>query len=421
MPRKRPHAAARKRPPAAARKRPPAAAKRASRAPARRTGPSGRATPRSRPGPAGLFRVLAPDGRRIGPAPSLAGEDLAHLLEAMIRIRVLDQRMLMAQRQGRIAFYGTATGQEGAVIGSAAALAPEDWIFPGLREQGALLLRGYTIREYLLHLTGRAGDTLRGRQMPCHPSERRFRFVSMSSCIGTQIPHATGAALAAKHRGDGTVVAAYFGDGATSEPDFHTGLNFAGVWKVPCVFVCQNNQWAISVPFARQTASDGIAVKAEAYGMEGYRVDGNDVLAVHEAMRLGVERARRGEGPSLLECVTYRIGAHSSSDDWTRYRPEDEVRRWLEKDPIERMRRYLESRGLWDEDHGRALEERITREIQAALQEVESLPPPDTDTLFEDVYATPPPHLAAQRERLREETAWRRRRGLPLPGEGAHG
>src|SRR5581483_8316029 len=197
-------------------------------------------------------------------------------------------------------------------------------------------------------------------------ADRSVNQVSWSSCIATQLPPAVGAAYAMKLKRDGRVALAYMGDGATSEHDFHVALNFAGVWKVPCVFVCQNNQWAISVPFSKQTASDGVAIKAKAYGMPGVRIDGNDVLAVHAAVKEAVDRARSGVGPSLVEALTFRMGGHSSSDDPTRYRDADEVARWQAKDPLVRFRAHLEQRGLWDEGREKALEEELKAEINAA-------------------------------------------------------
>jgi pyruvate dehydrogenase E1 component alpha subunit/2-oxoisovalerate dehydrogenase E1 component alpha subunit len=206
-----------------------------------------------------------------------------------------------------------------------------------------------------------------------------------------------------KQRRDGRVAIAYLGDGATSEPDFHVAMNFAGVWKVPCVFVCQNNQWAISVPLAKQTASETLAVKARAYGFPGVRVDGNDLFAVYAATRAALDRARRGDGPTLLECVTYRMGGHSSSDDPTRYRSDDEVATWRARDPVERVKRTLVKAGLWDDARERAQEESLRAEINQAVKEAEAAGPPTVETLFTDVTARLTPQLAEQRERFFEE------------------
>jgi pyruvate dehydrogenase E1 component alpha subunit len=243
----------------------------------------------------------------------------------MVRLRLLDQRMLTLQRQGRIGFYGTATGEEAAIIGSAFALKPQDWIFPALRQGAAALLRGYPLVEYISQCMGNAADKTKGRQMPSHYCYRPANFVSWSSCIGTQLPHAVGAAWAMKIRKDPYIAIAYMGDGATSEGDFHVAMNFAGVFKVPVVFFCQNNQWSISVNIKSQTASESIAIKSQAYGFDGVQVDGNDVLAVYEATRQAADHARSGKGPLLIEAITYRMGAHSSSDDPRLYREDSEV------------------------------------------------------------------------------------------------
>jgi pyruvate dehydrogenase E1 component alpha subunit/2-oxoisovalerate dehydrogenase E1 component alpha subunit len=318
-------------------------------------------------------------------------------------IRAIDHRMLALQRQGRIAFCGLTTGQEAAVIGSGAAIEKEDWVFPALREAGVALLRGFPLSRFFAQMFGNSHDVLNGRMQPMHFADRSVQQVSWSSCIATQLPHAVGAAYAMKLKRDGRIALAYLGDGASSEHDFHTALNFAGVWRVPCVFVCQNNQWAISVPFSKQTASDGVAVKASAYGMPGVRVDGNDLLAVHAAVKEAAHRARSGGGPTLVEAVTYRMGGHSSSDDPTRYRDQDEVAQWQAKDPIARFRAELEARGLWDDAREKALEEELKSEINAAVKEAEAAAPPAIDTLFTDVYATIPPELARQRARLLED------------------
>jgi pyruvate dehydrogenase E1 component alpha subunit/2-oxoisovalerate dehydrogenase E1 component alpha subunit len=332
-----------------------------------------------------------------GKGAGLTEKDLKFLYRWMVFVRLLDERMLNLQRQGRIGFYGTCTGEEASVIGSAYALEPHDWIFPALRQGSAALMRGYSLRSYISQLFGNSADLLKGRQMPVHYSDRRVHQVSWSSCIGTQLPHAVGTAWAAKIRGDKIVTAAYLGDGATSEADFHVAMNFAGVFKTPTVFFCQNNQWAISVPLSGQTASETIAQKAIAYGFEGTRVDGNDVLAVYNVMKEAVDLARSGGGPTLIEALTYRVGAHSTSDDPSRYRDESITEQWKrEKDPIKRFQHHLKELGLWNEDYEEALRAEILNEISLALKDVESLPPPDAGTMLEDVYAEIPWHLREQ-------------------------
>lgn len=326
----------------------------------------------------------------------LTKPELIRIYTEMLRLRILDQRMLTLQRQGRIGFYGTATGEEAAIIGSAFALREDDWIFPALRQGGAALLRGYPLVEYISQCMGNAADKTKGRQMPSHYCYRPANFVSWSSCIGTQIPHAVGTAWAMKIRGDQNVAIAYMGDGATSQGDFHVAMNFAGVFKLPVVFFCQNNQWSISVNIKQQTASESIAIKAEAYGFEGVTVDGNDVLAVYSATKDAVDKARQGKGPGFVEAVTYRMGAHSSSDDPRLYRQDDEVEEWKRKDPINRLLKYLEQQRHWSSSEQEALEERLTQEILDAVAEAEKIGPPPLESLFEDVYSEMLPNLQEQ-------------------------
>src|ERR671935_1350369 len=229
--------------------------------------------------------------RKLEP-PQPSRELLLRLYWEMVRLRVLDERMMTLQRQGRVGFYGACTGQEAATLASAIALEPSDWIFPALREGGAMLLRGFPLVPYLSQVFGNSGDETKGRQMPSHMASKSVNQVSWSSCIATQLPQAVGAAMAAHQGGSDTVVAAYMGDGATSSADFHVALNFAGVFRAPVVFVCQNNHWAISVPTSKQTASESIAIKSVAYGFPGVKVDGNDVVAVYSAVKEAVDRAR---------------------------------------------------------------------------------------------------------------------------------
>jgi pyruvate dehydrogenase E1 component alpha subunit/2-oxoisovalerate dehydrogenase E1 component alpha subunit len=343
-----------------------------------------------------LQRTVDEEGRAVGPVPPIGDEDLRRMFRHMLALRTLDQRMLSLQRQGRIGFYGTATGQEAAITGSAWAARPTDWVFPALRELGVSLWRGTTFKEIVCQLIGNSGDVLIGRQMPCHFSDRKVRTVAWSSVIGTQLPHAMGAAWAAKLRGDDTVCVGYLGDGASSSGDFHAAANFAGVFKLPVVFVCQNNQWAISVPLEAQTASESIAIKAVAYGFPGVRVDGNDLLAVASATREAIERARSGGGPTLVEAVTFRIGGHSSSDDPSRYRDAGLVPTWEKRDPILRMRAYLAGRGLLADGEEERWVAEVNDEIGAAIREAEELPAPPIETMFTDVYKDVPPHLQEQ-------------------------
>lgn len=314
----------------------------------------------------------------------------------MLRVRLIDEKMLARQRQGKIGFYGTITGQEAVPVAAGLAAAPGDWIFPALREAAIMLVRGYPLSRWLAQVYGNEGDILKGRQMPSHMSGREVNQVSWSSCIGPQLPQAVGAAMAAKIKRDSTVCLAFLGDGASSEPDFHFAMNFAAVFRAPVVIICQNNHWSISVPTSKQTASATIAIKAAAYGMPGLRVDGNDVVACEDVFRRAIERARAGDGPTFIEAVTYRMGPHSSSDDPTRYRSDAEVEAWKKKDPLLRMERLMRARGLLNDDSLAALRAELTREIETALSTIESLPVPARQTLFEDVFADQPWHLREQ-------------------------
>ncbi len=349
-----------------------------------------------------LQRVVAEDGTVVGDPSRITLEDgeVLRLYRWMVLNRALDERMISLQRQGRIGFYIGSIGEEAAVFGAAAAMEENDWLFPCYREHGAALLRGMPLATFLCELFGNAGDLMKGRQMPCHESWRPGRYASISSPISTQISHAVGAAWAARIKGDDMVALAWFGEGGTSAPDFHTGLNFAAVRRIPVVFLCRNNGWAISVPRERQTGSETIAQKAIAYGMRGERVDGNDLLAVHGAVRRARARAAAGEGPTLLECVTYRLEGHSTSDDPRAYRPPEVVAPWKEREPILRTRRYLERRGALDDAADARLREEVRAEIQRAVAEAEAFPPkPPLESLFEHVYAEP---LRQQKEQLAE-------------------
>jgi pyruvate dehydrogenase E1 component alpha subunit/2-oxoisovalerate dehydrogenase E1 component alpha subunit len=319
---------------------------------------------------------------------------------ALRRIRSLDERMQALQRQGRIGFYGTCTGQEAVPVALGFALRAADWVFPALRESSVLLVRGFPLVSYLAQVFGNERDVLKGRQMPSHMSGRSANVVSWSSCIGTQLTHAVGAAWAAKMRGESAVSVGCLGDGATSSADFHSALNFAQVFRVPCVFVCQNNQWAISTPAARQSNTATFAERALAYAMPAERLDGNDVAGLYLAFQRAAERARAGLGPTFLECVTYRVGPHSTSDDPTLYRTEAEVEHWRGKDPILRLAHALEAQGALDEARRRALDAELSAELDAALALAEAAPAPARASLFDDVYAQLPGHLLEQRKEL---------------------
>jgi pyruvate dehydrogenase E1 component alpha subunit len=319
--------------------------------------------------------------------PKLADTDLRSLYRSMLLGRRLDERMVRLQRQGRIGTFAPTKGQEAAQVGSIYTLRPTDWMVPSFRETAAMIWRGWPIEKLLLFFSGH----LEGGQ----PAPDQHDL-PITIPVATQLPHAVGLAYAAQYRGDDVVVMAYFGDGATSEGDFHEAMNFAGVWHVPVVFVCQNNQWAISVPLKKQTHSRTIAQKALAYGLPGIQVDGNDVLAVYAATREAVERARTGDGPTLIECVTYRLGVHTTADDPTKYRSDLEVAMWEQKDPLTRFRAYLEKRNLLEE----GLEQQVDDEIAEAVRRFEATPPADPLVMFDHAYAELPPDVQAQRDAM---------------------
>jgi len=352
----------------------------------------------------GLLQLVREDGTAIddGALAAFDRELARTLFEGMLRIRVTDARMMALQRQGRIGFYGEAVGQEAAIVGSAAATKPDDWIVPALREAGVGLYRGMTLDSYIAQIIGNAEDPTKGRQMPCHPCDREHHYVVMSSCVSTQIPHAVGIAMGMKLSGDrGRACFGYMGDGGTSEGDFHTALNFAAVMKAPVVLICQNNQWAISTPGHVQTASDTIAMKALGYGLEPLRADGNDVFAVYTAVAHAADKARRGDGPTFIELLTYRVSAHSSSDDPSRYRDEAVTDAWKgHRDPIRRLETWLLARGWLAAGERAALAARLEDEVRDAIARQEKVGPPALETLFDDVYEHPTWLLEEQRAEL---------------------
>jgi TPP-dependent pyruvate/acetoin dehydrogenase alpha subunit len=359
----------------------------------------------------GLLQVLDANGKVTGKAPVLDAARLRDLHLGMLRSRVLDERMLNLQRQGRIGFYAESRGQEAAVVGAVAAMEARDYVVPAHREVGAALYRGLPVQSVVAQLFGNANDVARGRQMPVHLSPpRALNFIPPSSCVATQLPHAAGLAWAAKMRKDPVVVLAYLGEGATSAEDFHAGINFAAVYHVPAVFLCENNQWAISTPASQQTASDTFAIKALAYGMPGVRVDGNDALAVYAATREAADRARAGGGPTLIEAVTYRMAAHSTSDDPTRYRSAEDDAGWRDKDPLRRLGAYLAATKVLDEAGVAAQRAAVEAEIAAAVAAEEPVGPPPLRSLIENVYSTPPATLVEQLAELERVRADRRGR-----------
>ena len=338
----------------------------------------------------GLFQILDPEGAYHPDDVKSFDQELAtRIYRGMLWTRLMDKQFMALQRQGVLGFYAETLGQEAAAIGSAAALEPQDWLVPALREHSAGLFRGMDFDSFVAQLFGNANDVTRGRQMPLHPSCRKTHYVNMSSCIATQIPHAVGIAMGMKLSGaEGAVCVGYMGDGATSEGDFHVAMNFAGVTKAPCVLICQNNQWAISTPGEGQTASETIAVKGHGYGIESLRADGNDPLAVYEITRYAANKARRGEGPTFIELLTYRISAHTSSDDPSRYRDESITEVWrTERDPLRRTRAFLESKGWMSDSVHDAMALEIEASCREAVAKQRDVAPPALRSMIEDVFA----------------------------------
>ena len=351
--------------------------------------------------PDDIVRVLR-DDLTLDPLydPGLSPAEVMELYKHMVTTRLLDERLVALQRQGRIGFHVGSLGEEAAILGSAYAMRKGDWLFPCYREFGAALMRGLELQVFVHNMFGNAKDTVRGRQMPDHYTCRRVGWMSISSPVGTQITQAAGFAWGAKIRKQDVATLVYFGDGATSSSDFHSGMNFAGVFKIPTIFLCRNNGWAISVPTQRQTASRTLAEKGAAYGVPFVRVDGNDLFAVVSVTRRALERGVRGEGPTLIEAITYRMGGHSTSDDPGRYRGSEALEPWTSRDPLGRVRAYLERHNQWDG----AAEERLIAEVDQRFREAvataERTPPPALESMFDDVYERAPWHLQEQRAEL---------------------
>lgn len=351
------------------------------------------------------YRVLDDNGEPIfGTDFVQVSEDFAvKMYNNMVALQTMDTIFYEAQRQGRISFYVTTNGEEAINIASAAALSMNDVIFPQYREQGVLLWRGFTLQEFANQCFSNKFDNGKGRQMPAHYGSNKHNYMNVASTVATQIPHAVGAAYSLKMDKKDACAVTYFGDGGSSEGDFHAGLNFAAVMEAPVIFICRNNGWAISTPTSDQFRSDGIVVKGQAYGVRSIRVDGNDALAIYSAVQAARQMAVSEERPILIEALTYRVGHHSTSDDSTKYRPANEIEWWrLSRDPVARFRKWIERNGWWNDMAESELRNSLRQQLLQTIQVAESVEKPPLADMFSDVYDVPPSNLHEQEKRLKE-------------------
>ncbi|QBF84588.1 thiamine pyrophosphate-dependent dehydrogenase E1 component subunit alpha [Shewanella maritima] len=350
------------------------------------------------------LRILQADGTTYEQAvlPNIDQELANKIYDTCVFTRVLDERMLGAQRQGRISFYMTCTGEEAAVIGSAAALDDGDVILAQYREHAALRYRGFPTEQFMNQMFSNEKDFGKGRQMPIHYGSQELNYQTISSPLATQIPQATGVAYGLKLQGKRNVAVCYFGEGAASEGDFHAGLNMAAVLKSPTIFFCRNNGYAISTPTEEQYAGNGIASRGVGYGMHTIRVDGNDMLAVLAATQQARAYALEHNGPVLIEAMSYRLGAHSSSDDPSGYRSKEEEAKWQQHDPVKRFKLWMINKGWLDEATDAELHEKYREEVLSAVKTAEKLPAPHIDEIIEDVFDKPTPALKKQLSELKE-------------------
>jgi 2-oxoisovalerate dehydrogenase E1 component alpha subunit len=364
-----------------------------------------------------LIRVLDEEGKASGPwEPKLDAETLRRMLRDMMMVRAYDDRMYRAQRQGKTSFYMKSTGEEAVAVAAAHALDREDMCFPTYRQQGLLVARDYPLTEMMCQVYSNSGDKLKGRQLPIMYSDRAHGFFSISGNLGTQYPQAVGWAMASAIRGDSRIAAGWIGDGATAEGDFHNAVTFAGVYRAPVILNVVNNQWAIST-FSGIAGAEltTFAARAVGYGIAGLRVDGNDALAVYAATRWAADRARSNHGPTLIELFTYRVEGHSTSDDPTAYRPANAGAEWPLGDPVDRLRAHLVGLGEWDEERNKALLDELGAEVRAAQKEAEKLGTlgndagQDVSSMFDDVFAEMPWHLAEQRDQALAEAEAKRK------------
>lgn len=349
------------------------------------------------------YRVLDDDGQLIQGSIDVGKEIAVKMYSDMATLQTMDTIFYEAQRQGRISFYLTTIGEEAINIASAAALTIDDFVVPQYREPGVLLWRGFTLQQFANQCFSNKGDDCRGRQMPAHYGSKKLNYFTVASTIASQLPHAVGLAYSLKMDGKDACAVTYFGDGGSSEGDFHAALNFAAVTEAPVLFICRNNGWAISTPTSDQFRSDGIVVRGEAYGVRSIRVDGNDTLALYSTVRAAREMAIREQRPILVEALTYRVGHHSTSDDSTKYRPVDEIELWRSaRDPITRFRKWIESNGWWSGEAESELRSNVRKQLLDAIQVAERTEKPPLVDIFTDVYDVPPSNLSEQEKGLRE-------------------
>lgn len=347
------------------------------------------------------FSYLNTEGKLIQPLPAkIPPATLIKGYKCMVLTRHLEERMITLQRQGTVSFAMCSLGEEACAVGAAAALELGDWLYPQYREAGVMFWRGYTIEQFVHQMFGDAEDVIKGRQMPNHFGSRALNVVQVSSPIGTKIPHAAGCAYAMKLQKEKTVAVAFFGEGASSEGDFHCGLNFAAVRKAPAIFFCRNNGYAISTPTSRQFACEGISSKGAGYGIPAYRVDGNDFFAVFFAVAEARAYCLEGKGPVLIEAMTYRLGAHSTADDPSVYRKEEEVEQHRGECPIARLKLYLEKEKLWDSMQEEQWLAAVAQETTDAIEKAKATLKPSIHSMFEHVYFELTPSLKEQFDEL---------------------
>lgn len=348
-----------------------------------------------------MLRILGVDGQVDSSLePPLSPGDLKKIYEFMVMTREADQKSFKLQRQGRMGTFAPSLGHEACQVGSSFAMGSQDWFFPYFRDLGSYITLGLPLSYYFLYWMGNE----KGMQIPDH-----LNIFTLAVPVASHLPLAVGTGIAAAIKGKKLAVLSTFGDGATSEGDFHEALNMAGVNKSPNVFICYNNQYAISTPVKKQTASNTLAQKAAAYGFGGVLVDGNDVLAMYAASHEALEKARKGGGPTLIEAYTYRMSSHTTSDDPSKYRSEEEVQEWKKRDPVERFRIYLENKGLWSPSYESEVLDRAEKEVEAAVDEAEKTPDPAVEDLFSFIYKEMPSHLQKQLEELKAIIEGRKR------------